>query len=658
MAKPATPTETYSRDDWLAEVARVLQGREFDKALVSETLDGIRIEPLYGPGGSDRRGSVGWVKPNHLRLGEDPTAKDSSLRVASGSVGSRRNGSTQPTIGRETSDWRTPAWDIRQLHAAGDAAEVNEAILADLAGGTTSIALQLAVPGQSGLPPRYEAIARALRDVPLERTPIAVSAGDQYLGAAQSLMTLWDMADIPEERRQGAINADPLGTLALTGAIEEELFPSLDTLAHYVGQGIGVMPLVTTMLADGRPYHDAGASEAQELACLIGTAVEYLRALEHEGVRVDHALAKMAFALSADADQFLTIAKLRAARRLIWRIAEAAGHGDAGLSIHLTAETSQRMLTLRDPDVNMVRSTIATAAAALGGADAIIVLPYTWLIGQPDADARRLARNTQIVLMEESALGRVADPAAGSGYVEHLTDALARKAWEYFQEIERRGGMARALQSGMIGEGIARTAARREALLSEGKLEITGITSFPALDDRRPKAAPHPPRAAIAQAGTRIAELPLRRPAEPFEALRRRADAVAASTGSRPQIFLANLGTRKDSAAREDFARGLFAIAGLQAVPGQGGEDLPAIAAELKSSGAAVACLCSSDGLYGQHAVAAARALASAGARHILLAGRPGDRRPAYEEAGIRAFVHLGCDRLAALETVLDIIER
>ena len=332
-------------------------------------------------------------------------------------------------------------------------------------------------------------------------------AGDQFLGAAQSLATLWDEMDVADLRRCGAINADPLGTLAATGALEEGLWRSLDTLAHYVASNIDRQPNVRLVLADARSYHEAGASEAEELAAMLSTLVAYLKHLEEAGVRPDVALNRTALALATDTDLFLSMAKLRAARSLVWRVMQAAGFGEAVNGLRIAASTSARVMTRRSANTNLLRTTIAATAAILGGADSVTVLPYTWPLGRPDAEARRLARNTLNILAEESHLGRVCDPGGGSAYLETLTDALARKAWALFQEIEAEGGMTTALTSGAFGDRIAVTASRREDLLAEGKLALVGVTVFLDADEPAMAVAPHPEPAPIARALTRI--LPL-----------------------------------------------------------------------------------------------------------------------------------------------------
>src|SRR3990172_8798943 len=264
------------------------------------------------------------------------------------------------------------------------------------------------------------------------------------------------------------------------------------------------MTRVAALLADGMPYHEAGASEAQELSSMLATLVAYLRACEAAGLRPRAALGKIALGLAADADLFLTIAKLRAARRLAHRIAEACGAESAAGSLHLTASTSARMMARRDPWVNLLRTTTACAGAGFGGADAVSVLPFTWALGKPDAFARRIARNTHLVLQEESAAGRVVDPAAGAWFIEKLTDDLAKKAWGLFQEIEAKGGMAVALESGFVQAEIGRVAEARATDVAVGRTQLTGVSAFARLSEDGVKVEPHPTPEPILKGGTSV----------------------------------------------------------------------------------------------------------------------------------------------------------
>ena len=314
------------------------------------------------------------------------------------------------------------------------------------------------------------------------------------------------------------------------------------------------------------------------------------------------------------------------------------------------------MLAARDPHVNILRATIAVVAAALGGADAITVLPFTAARGLPDAFARRIARNTQLILLEESHLAKVADPAAGSGAVEDLTDELCGAAWKLFQEIEAAGGAAAALENGLIQRNVAAIRAERAAAVARREDALTGVSIFPDLDEPVvPVLAPIPPPPRRAGPEQMFEPLPAIRLAEPFEALRDASDRFLARTGARPKIFLANLGTPADFTARATFASNFFAAGGIEAVNRES-DSPPALASAFKASGVALACLCSSDSSTNGKATAAAGALKAAGARHIYLAGRPGNREAALRAAGVQSFIFEGCDALATLKGAHDIV--
>ncbi|MEZ5908523.1 MAG: methylmalonyl-CoA mutase family protein [Hyphomicrobiaceae bacterium] len=609
--------EPVTREAWLAIVAKALKGEDFEKRLVSHTIDGLRIEPLYTRDAVPAGAAAGLP-------GEAPFTRG---RTA-----------TPPAGG----------WDIRQLHVETEARRLAEAVIADLEGGVTSLSLRLEAPGQIGLPPRAPDLAEALASVDLAICPIALEPGDIYPDGAGLLLGLWGERKIAATDRKGAFNADPLGTLAATGALYHPIGRAVDIAVRLVDEA-RPFPDVTALLADGRPYHDAGASEAQELAAMLATLVAYLRAGEARGLAPEDVLAKTAVALSADADQFLTIAKLRAARRLVWRIADAAAAGPAAAHVRLAATTSWRMLAKRDPWVNMLRTTIACAAAAMAGADSITVLPFTHALGRADAFARRIARNTQLVLQEESSLGRVADPAGGSWYVETLTDTLAHKAWALFQDIERQGGMASVLESGRLQDEIATTAAARARDIARGKLPLTGSSAFPRLGDDGVTVTPWPSPLPVNSTGATTRRLVRSRLAEPFEALRDAADRHAERRGAAATVFLANLGTPADFTPRATWTSNFLAAGGI-AAPLNDGFATPAAAADaFKASGASMVAICSSDEVYARDAVAAVEALKAAGARHILFAGRPGALAPALEAAGMTHVVAAGMDAVTTL---------
>src|SRR3979490_1940506 len=318
--------------------------------------------------------------------------------------------------------------------------------------------------------------------------------------------------------------------------------------------------------ADGRVIHDAGGSEVQELAFVLASGVGYLRAIEGAGVTLEDAQSMIYARLSADADQFLTMAKFRALRLLWSRVEQSCGL--APKPIFIAADTAWRMLTQRDAYVNMLRATIATFSAGLGGADSINVLPHTLALGLPDPFARRVARNTQLVLLEESNLAKVSDPAAGSGGIETLTQQLCEAAWTLFQEIEKAGGVFAALEQNLIQKKVAATRAVREANIARRKEVLTGASEFPNLHEAEVAVLDAGP-AALApygEAKIKFEALPPMRLAAPFEALRDKSDARLKSSDARPTIFLANLGPPADFTARAAFAKSFFETGGIEAI--------------------------------------------------------------------------------------------
>jgi len=597
-------------EQWRALVDKALKGADFEKRLVRRTADGLKINPLYTR--ADALTGAADTLP-----GQAPFTRG-----------------TKPVSG---------GWDIRTFHIESDPKAANAAILEDLEGGVTSIGLQVGIG--NGLPATKDALATALAGVLLDVCPIVLVAGDKFFDAALAMIGVWDARGIKAAERHGSFGADPLGTLAMTGQLAE----SLDTA---LARGVALMkitaasPRVQAMTADGVIAHVAGASEAQELACMLSTLVAYLRAAEKGGLTPAEALPKINVSLAADIDEFSTIAKLRAARHLIWRVADACDAGDAAAGVTINCPTSYRMMAKRDPWTNILRTTIACTGAALGGADAIVVLPFTFALGKPDAFARRVARNIQIVCQEESHLGRVADPAGGSWYVENLTEDMAKKAWEIFQDIEGRGGMAAALTSGYIQEMVAKTSEARAKDIATLRQELTGVSAFPLLGDDGVHADAWP-APALPSGKTAVEVKPLKphRLGEAFEALRDAADAHGGF-----KVFCASLGEIADHNVRTTWIKNYLAAGGITALISDGYKTSEDAAAAFKASGATAACICSSDAVNAALAQPTADALKKAGAKLVLMAGRPGDAEAALKSAGVDQFLFAGADAVATLK--------
>ncbi len=629
----ASEFPTPAREAWSSLVDKVLKGADFEKKLVSRTSDGIRIEPLY------------------------PKAETHA-----------------PVRRAEHGPWR-----VAQRVDHPDPGQANALALADLEGGADSLVLAFAgAPAARGFglqASSVEELDRALSGVMLDLISVRLEAG---MAGRDAMGLLLDLA----ERRGHALSAldvdlglDPIGAFAATGRMSAEWSVVAgrlsDNLARVAGRGIRGR----LAIADGRPYHEAGGSEAQELAAVLATAIAYLRALEAGGHPLGTARDALSFLLVGDADEFLTVAKFRALRRLWARVEEACGLAPKPIRLH--AETAWRMTTRRDPWVNLLRGTMACFSAGIGGADSVTVLPFTAALGLPDAFARRLARNTQTILLEESNLWRVADPVAGSGAFEALTDALAEEAWTRFGEIERESGIVASLGSGALQRRIAEVRAKRMTALATRRDPLTGTSEFPDIHEAkvgvllsspreggeksseaklRADEGPSPsPGGATAQLDLSPQAgpgepLPSLRSAEPYERLRDRSDEILARTGSRPRVFLANLGPISAFSARATFAKNAFEAGGIEAVGNDGFGSLDELAAAFGTSGARLACICSSDEIYATQAAPAAAALKGAGATGIYLAGRPGEIETALKEAGVSDFVFVGCKLLHLLE--------
>jgi methylmalonyl-CoA mutase len=605
-----------SYDDWRKLVDGVLKGAPFEK-LVGKTSDGLRIDPIY------------------------PRAQGAS-----------------PVAGRAAA----APWQIMQRIDHPDAAQANAQALHDLENGATGLTLVFAGANGAygfGLEPSVEAIEKVLDGIFLDAgISIELQVGPQSRMAAIHIAEYIKRRGLDPAACDIRFGLDPIGACAVRGSSSYG-WSVIEPAVTGAIKGLAAMGFKRPFaVADGRVIHDSGGSEAQELAFVLATGLAYLRTLEGAGVPLESARSMVYARLSADADQFLTLAKFRALRLLWARIEQACGLTPE--SIFITAQTAWRMLTKRDPYVNMLRATMATFSAGLGGADAVTVLPHTLALGLPDPFARRVARNTQLVLLEESNLAKVSDPAAGSGGIEALTRELCEAAWLQFQEIEKAGGVFAALEQNLIQRKVAATRAVREQNIARRKEVLTGATGFPNLHEAQVAVLDAKPvvLAPYGEAKFNFDALPPMRLAAPFEVLRDLSDQILKDRGVRPKVFLANLGSPADFTARATFAKSFFETGGIEAVDSEGFTDPATLAAAFKASGAALVCLCSSGKVYAQQAVAAAKALQGAGAKHIYLAGRASEQEAALRAAGVNDFIFAGGDALAALQEVYRLMER
>ncbi len=608
MSEPLTLAGDFAaptRERWLRAVHGVIlksspEATEaefqaaFDKQLVTRTADGIAIQPLY---------TATDVEPSTEMPGQAPFV---------------RSARCEPR-----------PWEIRQRVWSGVA---DSDAVVELEAGATGLLVETDVDVD------VDALDRTLNGVYLELVPVSLASPSDDVGtsAANALLELWERRGTPAAERRGSLGVDPLGAWLRTGGAIDLVSTWADASA-LVSRAHSSAPATRAVTVDGTVWHEAGATTTQELAWTIAAGAAAVRSLVRNGVSIDAAYRSIEFRWSATADQFTTIAGLRAARLLWARVAEVSGADPDVAAMYQHADGSRVMLTRYDTYVNTLRSTVACFAAGVGGADAVSIWPHDVLVTPGGTrHGRRLARNTQSILQAESNMWRVIDPAGGSWFVESLTNELAETAWSEIRSVESMGGIVDSVVAGHVHDALGATIDARRTAIATRRRPLTGLSEFPNIGE----AAPSSVASVAVGDGPMFEPLRLHRLADEFEMQRGRADAHLARTGRRPALFLATLGTPAEHTARLTFAKNLFEIAGIETIAGD--------VSDFSASGATMVCVCSSDPIYKERAADAVAALRAAGASRVYLAGRRLDVPGVDEEVG------MGSDVLDVLTRTLD----
>lgn len=492
---------------------------------------------------------------------------------------------------------------------------------------------------------------------------------------------------------QGGFDFDPLGTIAADGSLPWNLEACFWLMSDMVLWTEDQAPGMRALAVSTLPYARSGATAVQELAIAMATGVEYLRRLEIAGIGPERVCPRMRLIFAVGRDLFMEISKLRAARLMWARVAQACGlpAEDRGISIH--AVTSPRCLTARDPWVNMLRGTTEAYAAVVGCADVVTVLPFDSALGAPDEIGRRMALNTQNILRDESHFDKVRDPAGGSYFVERLTHDLAVAAWERFQGIEIAGGMYNQVRSGAIARELGETLANKRRAIAHRRDLVTGVSSYPNLEEKRPtrrrsdrgkRPLPDDESTAVRRAlgsssvsfegavetasegvsvrdlielfaghdePTRMAPFPAEREGIAFERLRDASDKQLHKTGARPHAFLAAVGSPSDFTADVAFVVNVLAAGGVTTVRGEGLEGVQDSAAAFEASGSRTAVLCAPAEVIPD----LARNIKSRGAHRVLVAARPGSEQDRWRIEGVDGYIFRGCDAIALLSDIHEV---
>lgn len=677
--------------EWKKTVTAELAGVPFEKKLVTRTAEGIDLQPLYTR--ADLQG---------LRDLSSPPGSAPFLR------------------GWHASHRPNRSWEIAQEILASSPADYNRSLRADLMQGQDSVVLNpdsatlagltaggnYTTAAEAGLPLEDKAaFLEALAGVDLTAVPLHLRAGSDPRPLAALYLAAVDTNGFAFSALRGGVTADPLGEAARSGNLPANIDLHYDGMAAWTRWTSEHSALLRTIGVDVSFWGNAGATATQELAFALSTACDYLRGMEARDLSFETVCARLRFKFSIGSQFFTEIAKFRAFRLLWCRVLSAIGRNPreaAGAGI--SAATGRWNKTLLDPQVNLLRVTTEALSAILGGCDTLHIAPLDEITGKTSDFSRRIARNIHTLLAEEFGASLTADPAGGSWYLEKLTDDLARRAWQQFQDIEKRGGMAACLTSGYAQDLVMKTAEAKVSAVNSRRAALIGTNLFPNLKESCPvPTAPTNPNgrsaatandhktirfsrsilvdqeanliSAIGAAGRGatapqiarffhgpqveyvvIKQVASRRAAEGFETLRKASDAFATRTGARPKVFLGKMGPPAQHKARADFSSGFFSVAGFEMLGKQTFEAAEAAAQAGAASDAKIAVLCSTDDTYPVLVPTFAKTLkASRPDMIVVVAGLPVDATVAasFRAAGVDEFIHLranACDLLAQFQ--------
>ncbi len=669
-------------EEWREAAEKSLKGASFEKKLITRTYEGIELQPLY------RKEDGENLPHTNSYPGFAPYLR-----------------------GRNAAGYYRQAWDISQELTIGTPAAFNEALRTDMERGQTAVNMVLDTPTRAGVDAdkarpddigrdgvsisMLDDITTALDGIDLEQVPIYIQADDNGIPITALLMVMLKKQGKSADKLRGCIGVDPLGTLARDGTLSYAIEHTPVILAGLATWARTHAPGLRTVQVQGHPYHNGGASATQELGFVLATSVAYLRHLQSQEMSIDDAAQSIQVSLSLGSNFFMEVAKLRAMRLLWAKVVQAFGGSEAAQALTLHVRTSAWNKTVYDPYVNMLRTTTEAFSGVVGGCNSLHVGPFDESIRTPDFFSRRIARNTQIILQQESHLDRVIDPAGGSWYVETLTDQLAQNAWAIFQEVEKLGGMAAALQAGYPQEQVASVADKRMKNIDQRRDIFVGVNMYANISEK-PLDVPEASEGAVQERyneranqiaqyrakrhgtstakddddmmslviaalslGATLGEVacimhsdeetkpsvpPIRihRGAERYEELRKQAASYAQRTGTPPQVFLANMGPIPQHKPRADFSTGFFQVGGFDVLTNNGFATPQEAAQAALDSGAPIVVICSTDDTYPEIVPPLTQAIKAAKPDTlVILAGYPQDQLEAHKQAGVDDFVHL-----------------
>ncbi|MEQ9619332.1 MAG: methylmalonyl-CoA mutase family protein [Deltaproteobacteria bacterium] len=658
---PVTPEE------WKSQIEKDLKGIDLQK-LNWRPYEGFTVEPFY-----TERDLTGLEYLTDSAPNEFPYAR--GIRA------------------------RDNRWRIDDHISAENIEDANRLAVESIKQGADSITF-ICEAGEGlmrGIPIQSEDdVSGLLKNIPIGEIPLHFKCGTAHAAILSLFVNEAEKTGVEPEKLTGSVDADPLGYLALKGTFarsEKDSFEELAAVISYVG---GHMPLFKVLKVNGHHFHNSGASITQEVAFTLSSGVEYLDRLTSMDVRPDMILNHMSFSFSVGSNYFMEIAKLRAARLLWAKIAEQyKPGGESSKKMILETRTSSWNKTVFDPYVNMLRTTVEAMAASIGGSETLNVQPMDSTFRTPDEFSRRMARNTQLILKNESYLDRVTDPGAGAYYIENLTDSIAEASWETFLKIEELGGVVEALKSGFIQDEIEKTRNKRDMDIAARKKIFLGVNQYPDINEKMPEnTGDRRKEVKLKKSGLEIKPeelnsiealrdyfsdknallgdtvpeapvkhdvriLPLKpyRGAEPFEKIRLRTLRYISDTGNSPEVFLFPAGNPSMRSARAAFSGNFFGCAGFKIIENTGFKDIETgVKAALKSE-ARIIVICSSDKEYPDLAPEICKELkAESPDVKVLIAGNPKEHVSELRSCGIDDFIHARSNALELIEKYQEIL--
>ena len=602
-----------STEKWEEVINKDLKGADYDKKLVWHTIEGFNVKPYYR---AENLEGLDYLESNP---GQVPFTR-----------GHQSGGNV---------------WEVRQDIRVHDLAEANRIALDAVERGATSLGL-CAKEVKS-----VDNLAVLLKGIYINAVSINFICSQDYL----QLLKLY----VEYARREG------YDTKELCGSTDFDMFRyalnhgrfhrgeegDLAMAKELVDYAHEELPKFRVLTVNSSVLHNAGSNIVQELGFGLAAANELVARLTDLGCKAHRVAARIQLSVGVGSTYFMEIAKIRAAR-LLWSkiIEQYKPECDCAYKLFINAVTSSWNQSVYDPYVNMLRSTTEAMSSAVAGADSISVLPFDNAYKQADDFGYRIARNQQLLLKEESYLDKIVDPAAGSYYIENLTNDIAKGAWQHFLKVEEAGGFCKALRAGMVQDEVMETARKRDLDIATRKTTILGTNQYPNLIEKMGDKVADGNKDAkgcccCCEQGDEVKVLRPYRGAEPFEQLRLQTEHAA----RRPKVFLLTYGNLTMRKARSGFATNFFGVAGYEIIDNPGFATPEEGAKAALESGADVVVLCSSDDEYAELTEPVCKALKGK-VKSLVLAGFPKEMVDTYKGYGIDEFIHVKTNALECLQ--------